>query len=188
MGRGQSTGTPRQSRAVPAPAPLTGCRVGCTTTGGTRTQSGMTSEITWWRLEALPPACRCGDAPCEGPPAARAGAHGSRMGLPWTCGPCGRRARRRMAPPGAGACSVCCGPADTGLEELMRVAGTRWAIEACLAEAQGEVGLDPYTGRHWEGGYRHITRALLAHACWAVIRQQAVPQGAKGGSATRMKR
>ena len=100
----------------------------------------------------------------------------------------GLRARRSMAPPDAWACYVGCGPADTGLEALIRVAGTRWAIEACCAEAQGEMGLDPYEVRRWDGWYRHITLAMLAHASWAVIRQQAVPPGKKGGPAARMQR
>ena len=34
------------------------------------------------------------------------------------------------------------GPAGTTLEELVRVAGARWAIEECFEEANGEVGLD----------------------------------------------
>ena len=34
------------------------------------------------------------------------------------------------------------GPESTTLEELVRVAGTRWTIEECFEEAKGEVGLD----------------------------------------------
>ena len=47
----------------------------------------------------------------------------------------------------------------------MRVAGTRWTIEECFEEAKGEVGLDQYEVRKWDGWYRHITLAMLAHAC-----------------------
>ena len=70
---------------------------------------------------------------------------------------------------------MCFGPAETALEELVRVAGTRWAIEVCFEEAKGRVGLDQYEVRRWDGWYRHITLAMLAHAYLAVIRQQAEP-------------
>ena len=82
-------------------------------------------------------------------------------------------ARRSLANPGELSYYVCYGPAGTTLEELVRVAGTRWAIEECFEEAKGEVGLDQYEVRKWDGWYRHITLAMLAHAYLAVIRQQA---------------
>ena len=52
-------------------------------------------------------------------------------------------ARRSVAKPEELAYYVCYGPAGTTLEELVRVAGTRWTIEECFEEAKGEVGLDP---------------------------------------------
>ena len=82
---------------------------------------------------------------------------------------------------------VCFGPAETALEELVRVAGTRWAIEECFEEAKGQVGLDQYEVRKWDGWYRHITLAMLAHAYLAVIRRQAMEQGEKGATTDRMK-
>ena len=39
------------------------------------------------------------------------------------------------------------------------------------------MGLDQYEVRKWEGWYRHITLAMLAHAYLAVIRHQASVQG-----------
>jgi SRSO17 transposase len=65
-------------------------------------------------------------------------------------------------------------PEATGLAELVRVAGTRWAIEACFEAAKGEVGLDQYEVRSWAGWYRHVTLAMLAHAYLAVVRQTAI--------------
>ena len=59
----------------------------------------------------------------------------------------------------------------------MRVAGIRWAIEECFEEAKGQVGLDQYEVRRWEGWYRHITLSMLAHAYLAVIRNQATAEG-----------
>ena len=97
-------------------------------------------------------------------------------------------ARRSVAKPGELAFYVCFGTADTTLEELVRVAGTRWAIEECFEEAKGAVGLDQYEVRRWDGWYRHITLAMLAQAYLAVIRHQAMEQGEKGAATVRMKR
>ena len=41
-------------------------------------------------------------------------------------------ARRSIAKSGELGCYVCFGPAGTGLEELVKVAGSRWAIEECF--------------------------------------------------------
>ena len=89
-------------------------------------------------------------------------------------------ARRSLAKPGELAYYVCYGPAGTTLEELVRSAGTRWTIEECFEEAKGEVGLDQYEVRKWDVWYRHITLAMLAHACLAVIRRHASEQGDPG--------
>ena len=86
-------------------------------------------------------------------------------------------ARRSIAKPEELAYYVCFGPAETSLKELVRVAGVRWSIEECFEEAKGQVGLDQYEVRRWDGWYRHITLAMLAHAYLAVIRQEAMDQG-----------
>ena len=91
-------------------------------------------------------------------------------------------ARRSLAKLAELACYVCFGPAETTLAELVRVAGTRWAIEECFEEAKGQVGLDQYEVRKWDGWYRHITLAMLAQAYLAVIRHQAMEQGEKGAT------
>ena len=96
-------------------------------------------------------------------------------------------ARRSVAKPEELAYYVCYGPAGTALEELVRVAGRRWTIEECFEEAKGEVGLDQYEVRRWDGWYRHITLAMLAHAYLAVIRNQAAEQGEKGATTARMR-
>ena len=49
-----------------------------------------------------------------------------------------------------------------------RAAGTRWTIEEVCKLAKGQVGLDQYEVRSWQGWYRHITLALLALAALAV--------------------
>jgi SRSO17 transposase len=67
-------------------------------------------------------------------------------------------------------------PADTALETLVKVAGTRWTIECCFESAKGEVGLDEYEVRSWQGWHRHMTLAMLAHAFLTVQRAQAAPR------------
>jgi SRSO17 transposase len=56
------------------------------------------------------------------------------------------------------------GPKETPVEELVLVAGRRWTIEECFEQAKGEVGLDEYEVRKWDGWHRHTTLSLLAHA------------------------
>jgi len=87
--------------------------------------------------------------------------------------------RRSQADPTDLAYYVCFCPAATPLAELVRVAGTRWAIEEIFESAKGEVGLDHYEVRRWVGWYRHITLALLAHAFLTVTRTRAVKKGAR---------
>ena len=89
-------------------------------------------------------------------------------------------ARRSIAKPEELAYYVCYGPAGAALEELVQVAGRRWAIEECFEEAKGQVGLDQYEVRRWDGWHRHITLAMVAYAYLAVIRHHASPRGRSG--------
>ena len=88
--------------------------------------------------------------------------------------------RRSLADPTDVAYSVVFGPADTPLATLVRVAGTRWAVEESFAIAKGAVGLDHDEVRRWEGWYRHSTLALLAQAFLTVVRARVAGVG-KGG-------
>jgi SRSO17 transposase len=89
-------------------------------------------------------------------------------------------ARRKRSDPKELAYFRAFGPEATPLEDLVRVAGMRWAIEESFEDAKGAVGLDQYEVRKWQAWYRHITLALLAHAYLEVIRQQANAEE-KGG-------
>jgi SRSO17 transposase len=62
------------------------------------------------------------------------------------------RVRRSLSPPTELADSVVCGPVDTCVAEMVRVAGTRWAMEESVETAKGEVGLDHEEVRRWTGG------------------------------------
>src|SRR3954454_7239031 len=42
--------------------------------------------------------------------------------------------------------------------------------EDCFKQAKGEVGLDEYEVRKWDGWQRHITLCLMAHAYLVVLR------------------
>ncbi len=78
--------------------------------------------------------------------------------------------RRSITEPEKVAYYLCYGPAQTNANELIRLAGSRWQVEDCFAEAKGEVGLDEYEVRKWDGWHRHVTLCLLAHAYLAVVR------------------
>ena len=79
------------------------------------------------------------------------------------------------------------------LAELVRVAGSRWTVEACFEAAKGEVGLDEYEVRSWTGWHRHVTLAMLAHAYLTFIRKTALggrgrPRSQDGASASHRSR
>lgn len=82
---------------------------------------------------------------------------------------------------------ACGGPPGTTLAELVRIAGTRWAIEECFELAKGDCGLDEYEVRSWVGWHRHMTLSLFALAVLAAIRSRAIQprsrkKGARGSS------
>lgn len=60
----------------------------------------------------------------------------------------------------------------TTLQEMVKAAGHRWAIEECFKSAKGEVGLDQYEVRSYKGWYRHITLSMLAYALLVVTQAQ----------------
>lgn len=86
------------------------------------------------------------------------------------------------------ACYLCCAPAGTADEELIRVAGSRWAIEECFQTARNETGLDQYQVRRYDAWYRHATLAMLAHAYLAVTAATAPKALAAASSRSRSAR
>ena len=91
--------------------------------------------------------------------------------------------RRKWSDPKESAYFRAFGPEGTAVDDLVRVAGIRWAIEESFEDAKGRVGLDQYEVRKWVAWYRHITLALLAHAFLEVTRYQATVEE-KGGQPT----
>jgi SRSO17 transposase len=92
-------------------------------------------------------------------------------------------ARRSLADPEDLAYYLVAAPPGTPLAALARVAGRRWAVEESIAIAKGEVGLDHYEVRRWDGWYRHITLALFAQAFLTVVRARAEGADAQKGGA-----
>ncbi|WP_435178967.1 IS701 family transposase [Actinacidiphila sp. bgisy145] len=90
-------------------------------------------------------------------------------------------ARRSLARPDEIAYYLAYAPAGTSVADLVRIAGTRWAIEEAFQAAKNECGLDQYEVRRYPGWYRHITLAMLAHAFLAATAAQA---GARGAAET----
>ena len=88
--------------------------------------------------------------------------------------------RRKLDEPDEMAFHLTLAPEGTDLATLVRVAGTRWTIEACFEAAKGEVGLDEYEVRSWTGWHRHVTLAMLAHAYLAAVREAAA--GGRGAA------
>ena len=92
-------------------------------------------------------------------------------------------ARRSLADPTDLAYYLVAAPPTTPLAVVVRAVGARWAVEECIAIAKGEVGLDHYEVRRWDGWYRHITLALCAQAFLTVVRAQTdEPTAQKGGA------
>ena len=54
-------------------------------------------------------------------------------------------------------------PSDTPLNEFIRISGMRWPIETIFEEAKGEVGMDHYEMRSWQGWHHHMLLVSLAH-------------------------
>jgi SRSO17 transposase len=83
--------------------------------------------------------------------------------------------RRSVSDPAEVAYFACGGPPGTTLNDLVRVAGARWAIEDLFELAKGDCGLGEYEVRSWVGWHRHVTLSLFALAVAAVIRSRAAP-------------
>ncbi|WP_439650309.1 IS701 family transposase [Glycomyces amatae] len=73
-------------------------------------------------------------------------------------------ARRSVTDPADIAYYLCFAPEGTGKQQLIRIAGARWGIETCFAEAKKQCGMDQYQVRTWTSWYRHVTLAMFVHA------------------------
>jgi SRSO17 transposase len=60
-------------------------------------------------------------------------------------------------------------PADAAIEEVLRVAFTRWHVERCFEEAKGEIGLGHFEVRKWKALLRHL---ILSAASLLFLNEQ----------------
>ena len=113
------------------------------------------------------------------------GAHGPRV-YDWAWTPIrttfahGRRGwvlARRSVSTGEIAYYRCFARRGTRLRDLVRVAGSRWAIEESFQTAKNEVGLDQYQVRRYDAWYAHITLAMAAAAFLVVTRAAEAAKG-----------
>jgi SRSO17 transposase len=61
-------------------------------------------------------------------------------------------------------------PATTALRTLVRLGKLRWRIERDYQEMKGELGLDHFEGRSWNGFHHHAALCAAAHAFLALRR------------------
>ena len=92
--------------------------------------------------------------------------------------------RRSLSDPGGLAFDFTYAPHQASLQQLVEVAGSRWAVEECFEQAKQETGLDQYEVRSWAGWQRHVTLSMLAHATLAALRAQAADEPAPKKTAT----
>ena len=76
--------------------------------------------------------------------------------------------RRSISKPTELAYYICYSTYPVPVAELVRVAGSRWAVEETFQFAKNETGLDHYQVRKYDAWYRHITLSMLAAAFLAV--------------------
>ena len=87
------------------------------------------------------------------------------------------------------------GPRGTRLKQLVRVAGSSWAIEECFEQTKQVTGLDEYEVHSWTGWHRHIILSMFAHAFLVgrtredaapeVLHHRAVLRGHEAGAISR---
>jgi SRSO17 transposase len=59
---------------------------------------------------------------------------------------------------------------ELDLGALIELLHVRWVVERFYQDAKGELGLDQYEGRTWQGFHRHVALVMLAH-CYLTLRQ-----------------
>ena len=71
--------------------------------------------------------------------------------------------RRSLGPQPETKYYLCNAPANYPQIELAHLTGMRWPIETALEEGKGEVGLDHFETRTWQGWHHHMLHSFLAH-------------------------
>lgn len=92
--------------------------------------------------------------------------------------------RRSISKPAELAYYICHSTYPAPVAELVRVAGSRWAVEETFQFAKNETGLDHYQVRKYHAWYRHITLSMLAAAFLAITACTERLRDEKGASPT----
>lgn len=71
-------------------------------------------------------------------------------------------------------------PPDTPVETLLRVAFSRWRIERCYEDQKGEIGLDHFEGRRYQGLKRHLILSCVSYLFLSLVRES--QRGEKSGA------
>jgi SRSO17 transposase len=71
-------------------------------------------------------------------------------------------------------------PPGTSVQKLLLVAFSRWRIERCFEDEKGEIGLDHYEGRLYQGLKRHLILSAVSHLFLARVHQDL--RGEKSGA------
>ncbi len=71
-------------------------------------------------------------------------------------------------------------PPETPVETLLRVAFSRWRIECCYEDQKGEIGLDHFEGRRYQGLKRHLILSCVSYLFLSLVRER--ERGEKSGT------
>jgi SRSO17 transposase len=63
-------------------------------------------------------------------------------------------------------------PRDTPIQKMLLVGFSRWRVERCFEDQKGEVGLDQYEGRRYQGLKRHLILSAVSYLFLARTRQE----------------
>jgi len=63
-------------------------------------------------------------------------------------------------------------PLEAPLPTLLLVAFSRWRVERCFEDEKGELGLDHYEGRKYQGLKRHMILTAVSHLFLAKVNQE----------------
>jgi SRSO17 transposase len=62
-------------------------------------------------------------------------------------------------------------PVGTSVQTMLLVAFSRWRVERCFEDEKGELGLDHYEGRRYQGLKRHMIITAVSHLFLAKVHQ-----------------
>ncbi len=87
--------------------------------------------------------------------------------------------RRSLSDPSDLAFFYCHAPhgRPVSLTVLIKVAGKRWPVEACVQQGKGQAGLDQHQVRLWHSFHRHTVLSMCAQALLAVAAARPVTAG-----------